>query len=220
MRMILIGPPGAGKGTQAQRLVQQYAIPHISSGDMLRAAVAEGTALGKEADGFMKAGQLVPDEVVIGMVIDRIGKPDAGKGFMLDGFPRTRPQAEALDGALTSSNRRVDRALLIEVPIEDLIGRFAGRRICAAGGHVYNDWFKPPKEWGVCDIDGSELVHRADDAEATVRARMEQQLGPLRDVADYYRGLGILTPVDGTRSIEEVAASLLEALGTPPEAAQ
>jgi adenylate kinase family enzyme len=120
---------------------------------------------------------------------------------------------------VVASGGQVDRALLIEVPIEDLVGRFAGRLICKAGGHVYNEWFKPPREWGVCDVDGSELVHRADDAEATVRARMEQQLGPLHEVADYYRARGILTPVDGLRPIEDVAAALLEALGRPSGAA-
>jgi adenylate kinase len=157
----------------------------------------------------------VPDDLMARLFLARLDRPDAADGAILDGFPRTRPQAEALDAALNESGRHVDRALLIEVPVEDLIGRFAGRLICRAGGHVYNEWFKPPQVWGICDVDGSELVHRADDAEATVRARMEQQLGPLHEVAEYYRARGILTPVDGLRPIEDVAASLLEALGHP-----
>lgn len=217
---ILLGAPGAGKGTQAPLLAARLGVPVVASGDLLRAEVASGSETGRELDAIMRSGELVPDALMARLFLARLDREDAAAGAILDGFPRTRPQAEALDGALTTSDRRVDRALLIEVPIEDLIGRFAGRLICKAGGHVYNEWFKPPREWGVCDVDGSELSHRADDAEATVRARMEQQLGPLHDVADHYRALGILTPVDGTRSIEEVAASLLEAVGAPPAPAR
>ena len=165
-------------------------MPVLASGDLLRAEVASGSdhrARGRRDHALGRA---------------RLGRPhgpalpgptrrdDAAAGAILDGFPRTRPQAEALDEALTGSGRPVDRALLLEVPQEHLIGRFAGRLICRAGGHVYNEWFQPPRVWGVCDVDGSELVHRADDAEETVRARMQQQLGPLHDVADYYRGPG------------------------------
>ncbi len=142
--MILIGPPGAGKGTQAQRLVEQFSIPHISSGDMLRAAVAEGTELGRQADGFMKAGGLVPDDVVIGMVIERIGKPDAAAGFMLDGFPRTRPQAEALDAALAEASVALDRVLLIEVPDGLIVERIVGRRSDPQTGAIYHLKFNPP----------------------------------------------------------------------------
>jgi len=217
---ILLGAPGAGKGTQAPLLAERLGVPVLASGDLLRAEVASGSAIGKEVDGIMRSGELVPDDLMARLFLARLDQPDAVSGAILDGFPRTRRQAEALDKALDESGRPVDRALLIEVPIEDLIGRFAGRIICTAGGHVYNEWFKPPRVWGVCDIDGSELVHRADDAESTVRARMEQQLGPLHDVADYYRAQGILTPVDGLRSIEDVTAALLDALGwtAAPEA--
>ena len=211
---ILLGAPGAGKGTQAPRLSEQLGIPVLASGDLLRAEVARGTEIGREVDAMMRSGELVPDELMARLFLGRLDQPDAADGAILDGYPRTRRQAEALDDALGASGRPVDRALLIEVPIEDLIGRFAGRLICRAGGHVYNEWFKPPQVWGVCDYDGSELVHRADDAEATVRARMEQQLGPLHDVADYYRDRGILTPVNGLRPIEDVTAALLEALGS------
>ena len=211
--VVLLGAPGAGKGTQAPLLARALAVPVLASGELLRTEVATGSDIGRDIDGIMRSGELVPDDLVARLFLARLDQPDATDGAILDGFPRTRRQAEALDAALNASGRPVDRALLIEVPIEDLIGRFAGRLICRAGGHVYNEWFKPPRVWGVCDVDGSELVHRADDAEATVRARMEQQLGPLHDVADYYLTRGILTPVDGLRPIEDVTASLLEALG-------
>ena len=210
---VLLGAPGAGKGTQAPLLSEQLGVPVLASGDLLRSEVASGSDIGREVDAIMRSGELVPDDTMASLFLARLDQPDAATGAMLDGFPRTRRQAEALDVALTASGRPVDRALLIEVPVEQLIGRFAGRLICRAGGHVYNEWFKPPKVWGVCDLDGSELVHRADDAEATVRARMEQQLGPLHDVVDFYRGQGILVAVDGLQSIEAVNASLLDALG-------
>ena len=209
---ILLGAPGAGKGTQAPLLAERLNVPVLASGDLLRAEVASGSVIGREVDAIMRSGDLVPDALMARLFLARLGRDDALGGAILDGFPRTRPQAEALDAALAASGRHVDKALLIEVPIEDLIGRFAGRLICKAGGHVYNEWFKPPKVWGTCDVDGSELVHRADDAEATVRARMEQQLGPLHDVADYYRGKGVLVAIDGLRPIEDVAQSLLDAL--------
>jgi len=212
---ILLGAPGAGKGTQAPLLAASLGVPVLASGDLLRAEAARGTVIGRQVDEIMQSGELVPDELVVRLFLDRLDQPDAASGAILDGFPRTRHQAEALDEALNASGRRVDRALLIEVPIEHLIGRFAGRLICSADGHVYNEWFKPPRVWGVCDIDGSDLVHRADDAEATVRARMEQQLAPLDEVADYYRARGILIAVDGLRPIEDVTASLLAALERP-----
>jgi adenylate kinase len=212
---VLLGAPGAGKGTQAPRLAETLGVPVLASGDLLRAEVASGSDIGREVDGIMRSGDLVSDDVMAALFLARLDQPDAAEGAILDGFPRTRRQAEALDSALRESGRPVDRALLIEVPADHLIGRFAGRLICKAGGHVYNEWFKPPREWGICDVDGSELVHRADDAEATVRARMEQQLGPLQDVTDYYRGQGILIAVDGLQPIEDVTAALLEALGWP-----
>jgi adenylate kinase len=210
---VLLGAPGAGKGTQAPLLSEKLGVPVLASGDLLRAEVASGSEIGSQVDAIMRSGDLVPDDLMAALFLARLDQPDAANGAILDGFPRTRRQAEALDAALKASGRPVDRALMIEVPIEDLIGRFAGRRICKAGGHVYNDWFKPPRVWGICDVDGSELVHRADDAEETVRARMEQQLGPLEDVADFYRGQGILMPVDGLQTIEAVNAALLDALG-------
>jgi adenylate kinase len=210
---ILLGAPGAGKGTQAPRLAERLGVPVLASGDLLRAEVASGSEIGREVDAVMRAGELVSDALMARLFLARLDREDAANGAILDGFPRTRPQAEALDAALAGSGRPVDRALLLEVPEEHLIGRFAGRLICKAGGHVYNEWFKPPKQWGVCDVDGSELVHRADDAEETVRARMQQQLGPLHDVVDYYGERGILTAVNGLQPIEDVTTALLDALG-------
>ena len=207
MRMILIGPPGAGKGTQAQRLVQQYTIPHISSGDMLRAAVAEGTALGKEADGFMKAGQLVPDEVVIGMVIDRIGKPDAGKGFMLDGFPRTRPQAEALDAALTTAGVALDRVLLIEVPDGLIVERIVGRRTDPQTGAIFHLSFNPPPP----EIAG-RLVQRKDDTEEACRARLDKYHSETAPIVPFYEQKGILVRVNGDGPPDQVTRRIVDAL--------
>jgi adenylate kinase len=215
---VLLGAPGAGKGTQAPLLAASLGVPVLASGDLLRTEVASGSKIGREVDEIMRSGELVPDATMARLFLGRLGKADAAGGAILDGYPRTRRQAEALDEALAKSGRQVDRALLIEVPVEDLIGRFAGRLICTAGGHVYNERSKPPRTPGVCDVDGSALVHRADDAEETVRARMLQQLGPLMDVADHYRRQGILVPIDGTRSIDGVAAALLDALGRPAAA--
>jgi adenylate kinase len=212
---ILLGAPGAGKGTQAPILAASLDVPVLASGDLLRAEVASGSDIGRKVDAIMRSGELVPDAMMARLFLARLDHDDAAGGAILDGFPRTRRQAEALDEALAESSRRVDRALLIEVPIEELIGRFAGRLICKAGGHVYNERSKPPGTPGVCDVDGTPLVHRADDAEATVRARMVQQLGPLHDVAEHYRRQGILTPIDGTRSIADVASALLDAVGRP-----
>jgi adenylate kinase len=216
--VVLLGAPGAGKGTQAPLLAKRLGVPVLASGDLLRAEVATGSELGREVQEIMRSGELVPDDTIVRLFLDRLGRPDAAAGAVLDGFPRTRGQAAALDAALAETGRRVDKALLIDVPIEDLVGRFAGRVICRDGGHVYNLRSKPPRAPGVCDIDGSELVRRADDAEETVRARMVQQLGPLEEVVDHYRALGNLATVDGTQSIEGVADDLFAALGVeaPP----
>jgi adenylate kinase len=219
MVAVLLGAPGAGKGTQAPLLARRLGVPVLASGDLLRAEAAGGSDVGREVQEIMRSGELVPDETMVRIFLDRLGRPDAVGGAILDGFPRTRGQAEALDSALAEAGRRVERALLIEVPIEELVGRFAERVICRAGGHVYNLHSNPPRQPGVCDIDGSELVRRVDDAEATVRARMVQQLGPLAEVADHYRSRGVLTAIDGTQSIERVAADLVRALGLPASAA-
>ena len=209
--IVLLGAPGAGKGTQAPALAARLGIPVLASGDLLRTAVAERTALGREADRYMSRGQLVPDETIVRVFLDRLESSDATHGAILDGFPRTRVQAAALDAALDDTGRRVDRAGYIDVPLEDLVTRMANRRICTANGHVYNLVSNPPRVDGVCDLDGSELVQRADDAEATVRARMAQQVPSLLDVVEHYRARGILTTVDGLLGIGAVTEALLAA---------
>ncbi len=210
--VVLLGAPGAGKGTQAPALAARLGIPVLASGDLLRTAVAQHTPLGREADRYMSRGQLVPDDTIVRVFLDRLEAPDAAEGAILDGFPRTRVQAEALDSALVEADRRVDRAGYIDVPLEDLVTRMANRRICTANGHVYNLVSNPPRVAGICDLDGSELVQRADDAEATVRARMAQQVPPLLEVVDHYQAKGILTTVDGRLGIEPVTEALLAAL--------
>ena len=210
--IVLLGAPGAGKGTQGPALAGRLGIPVLSSGDLLRMAVAEHTPLGREADRYMSRGQLVPDDTIVRVFLDRLGAAEAAGGAILDGFPRTRVQAEALDAALAERGRRVDRAGYIDVPTEDLVKRMANRRICTANGHVYNLVSNPPRVDGVCDLDGSELVQRADDAEATVRARMAQQVPPLLEVVDHYRTRGVLTTVDGRLGIEAVTEALATAL--------
>ena len=212
MVIVLLGAPGAGKGTQAPILAEHLGVPVLASGDLLRAVVASGSQLGHEVDAVMRSGQLVADDTIVRIFLDRLGRPDAAAGAILDGFPRTVGQAAALDVALEGSGSRVDAAVYIDVPIEELVGRFADRRICRAAGHVYNLRSNPPLVPGVCDTDGSELVQRADDAEATVRARMLQQLPPLEAVAGHYRDAGRLSTVDGRASIADVTANLLAAV--------
>jgi adenylate kinase len=210
--IVLLGPPGAGKGTQAPAIATRLGIPILASGALLRAAVAAGTPLGREADRYMSRGQLVPDDTIVRVFLDRLEAADAAHGAVLDGFPRTRVQAEALDTALAEAGRRVDRAGYIDVPIEDLVQRMANRRICTANGHVYNLVSNPPARDTVCDLDGSMLVQRPDDAEATVRARMAQQIPPLVDVVDHYRSRGVLTSVDGNLPIDDVTDALIAAV--------
>jgi adenylate kinase len=210
--VVLLGAPGAGKGTQAPILADRLDVPILASGDLLRTEVKSGTDLGREVDAIMQSGELVPDETIVRLFLARLDAADAANGAILDGFPRTRAQAEALDDALAARAKAVDRAVLIDVPVEELVGRFAQRMICKADGHVYNLASNPPALPGICDVDGSELMRRADDAEETVRARMEQQLGPLQDVTDHYRTRGVLATVDGLQPIERVTAELLGVL--------
>jgi adenylate kinase len=186
-------------------------VPILASGDLLRAAVAARTPLGTVADRYMSRGQLVPDDTIVDIFLERLVADDARGGAILDGFPRTLGQAEALDRALAERGSGVDVALYVDVPEDDLVDRMASRRICAANGHVYNIASNPPQVPGVCDLDGSGLVQREDDREETVRARMAQQLPPLRQVVDHYRTTGVLRTVDGLRPIDEVSAALLVA---------
>ena len=211
--VILLGGPGAGKGTQAERIVADFGLPHISTGEMLRAAVAKGTQMGLEAQKYMESGALVPDEVVIGVVRERLAEPDAGDGFLLDGFPRTIPQAEQLDAMLAEAGRAVTHVVLIDVPADELVQRIAGRRSCAGCGKLYNVTFDPPKADGVCDVCGRELVQRADDNEDTVRNRIgvyEDQTAPL---IGYYTERGVLSSAFGGGKLpDEVYAQVQQIL--------
>jgi adenylate kinase len=210
--VVLLGAPGAGKGTQAPILATRLGVPVLASGELLRATVAAGTPLGRAADRYMSRGQLVPDDTIVDIFLERLGADDAAGGAVLDGFPRTRGQAEALDRALAPRGSRVDLALYIDVPTDDLVDRMASRRICAANGHVYNIASNPPLAPGICDLDASPLVQREDDREETVRARMAQQIPPLLEVVDHYRATGVLRTIDGLRPITEVTAGLLAEL--------
>jgi len=213
--VVLLGAPGAGKGTQAHVLAERLGLPRIATGDLFRAAVREGTPRGVEAQGYMERGALVPDEVTVAMLLERLALPDAAGGAILDGFPRTRAQAEALDAALHGRATGVEAALLIDVPVADLLARLSGRWLCAAAGHPYHETADAPRVAGVCDIDGSPLIQRDDDRPEVVRARLEKQLGALGDVVGHYRAAGLLQIVDGSRPIDDVTAALLEALGEP-----
>lgn len=213
MNIIMLGPPGAGKGTQAKMMVEKLGIPQISTGDMLRAAVKEGTELGRKAKEYMDQGKLVPDEVVIGIVKERLSAPDCEKGFILDGFPRTIPQAEALDKVLGELGKGIEYVINVVVPNEDLLTRLTGRRTCRQCGAMYHVVFNPPQKEGVCDKCGGELYQRDDDKEETIIQRLkvyENQTAPL---IEYYRGKGVLYDVDGTGSIQEIFQRILKILG-------
>jgi adenylate kinase len=205
LNLILVGPPGAGKGTQAERLRDDFGTPHIATGDILRAQVKEGTDLGSEANGYMEAGELVPDDVIIGMITERIAEGDARDGFVLDGFPRNEQQAEALKHALEELDRRLTAALLIAVPDEEVVRRLAGRRMCVKNPtHIYHVDFDPPKHAGVCDQDGARLIQRDDDKEETIRRRLEVYHTQTEPLIDYYDREGLLRRFDGRRSPDEV----------------
>ncbi len=215
LNLILLGPPGAGKGTQAERLREDFAVPHISTGDILREQVAEGTDLGKEAKRYMDAGELVPDEVIVGMIIDRIGGGDARDGFLLDGFPRNEAQADALTAALRGLDRQLTAALLIEVPDDELVRRLAGRRVCVKNpAHIYHVEFDPPKHEGVCDQDGSRLIQRKDDSEDTIRNRLEVYHAQTEPLIARYDRAGELRRFDGTREAEEVHTHIRATVAT------
>jgi adenylate kinase len=203
LNLILLGPPGAGKGTQAERLQDDFPLAYVATGDILRAAVKEGTELGQEAKTYMDRGELVPDDVIIGVILDRLAESDTADGFLLDGFPRTAKQAEALDEALSRVDRRLSAALLIDVPEDDIVRRLSGRRICP-NGHVYHVEHNPPKQEGRCDVDGEELRQREDDREETIRKRLEVYRDQTSPLIDYYDERDILHRFDGTRSPTEV----------------
>ncbi|MGR9047890.1 adenylate kinase [Halobacillus litoralis] len=217
MNLILMGLPGAGKGTQAEKIVEKYDIPHISTGDMFRLAIKEGTALGKEAKSYMDKGELVPDEVTIGIVRERLSKPDCKKGFLLDGFPRTIAQAEALENLLTDMEESLDYVLHIDVPKEQLIERLTGRRICPTCGATYHVVFNPPKEDGKCDHDGSELIQREDDQPDTVRKRLEVNVEQSQPLLDFYQEKGYLVSFEGDKDINEVFQDIDQKLGALAE---
>jgi adenylate kinase len=205
LNLILIGPPGAGKGTQAERLRDDFGIPHISTGDILRGQVAQGSELGRKAKRYMDAGELVPDDVIIGMITQRIAEGDARDGFLLDGFPRNIQQAEALGGALSELDRRLTAVLLVEVPDEEVVRRLAGRRVCVKNpNHIYHVDYDPPKHEGVCDQDGARLIQRDDDREEVIRRRLEVYHSQTEPLVDYYDGAGLLRRFDGLRSPDEV----------------
>jgi adenylate kinase len=214
-RIILMGPPGGGKGTQAKRIQERYGIVQLSTGDMLRAAVAAGSPIGKQAKAVMDAGKLVSDEILVGMIAERISQPDCANGFILDGFPRTTPQAEALDNLLAEKHMELDRVVEVAVPDERLIERITGRFTCAKCGEGYHDKFKQPQKTGVCDVCGNtEFSRRADDNAETVKARLKAYHAQTAPLLPYYEKKGLLTVIDGDRSMDVVTADLIKILGT------
>ena len=221
MNLILLGGPGAGKGTQAKKLIDKYGIPQISTGDILRAAVKEGTEMGRKAKEYMDAGKLVPDTVVIGIIKDRLAQPDCKKGFILDGFPRTVPQAEALDKVLAGLGSKIDHVISIAVDEEALVIRLTGRRTCknAACGQMFHIKFTPPKKEMVCDKCGGELYQRDDDNETTVRSRLATYNQATKPLIDYYTKEGLVRPITGVGSIEDIFNKIVIILGHPQSAA-
>lgn len=212
MNLLIMGPPGAGKGTQAEVLVRELAITHISTGDMFRNAIKEGTEMGKKAKEYMDRGELVPDEVVVGMVKDRLSQPDCAKGFLLDGFPRTLPQARALDETLQSMGIKLDGVVNIDVPRERLMARLTGRRVCKNCGASYHILFNPPAEPGKCNACGGELYQRSDDNEEAVANRLDVYEAQTQPLIAYYREKGLLKNINGDQEIKKVLADILASL--------
>jgi adenylate kinase len=213
LNLILLGPPGAGKGTQAERLQEDFPLAYVATGDMLRQAVKDETDLGRKAKEYMDRGDLVPDDVIIGVILDRLSEQDTSDGFLLDGFPRTDKQAQALDEALKKVDRRLTAALLIDVPEDDIVRRLSGRRVCP-NGHTYHVEHQPPKKDGVCDVDGEPLSQREDDREETIRKRLQVYRDQTSPLVEYYDEHDILHRFDGTRSPTEVHDHLRATIAT------
>ena len=213
MKIIMLGAPGAGKGTQAKMIADKYGIPHISTGDIFRANIKNGTELGAKAKTYMDQGLLVPDELVVDLVIDRFKADDCKKGYILDGFPRTIPQAEALDKALTAIGEHVDYAINVEVPDENIVRRMSGRRACVGCGATYHIVFNPTKVEGKCDACGNDLIIRDDDKPETVQKRLTTYHEQTQPLIDYYKNQGILKSVDGTQPMDAVFAAIVDILG-------
>ncbi|MEU9983966.1 adenylate kinase [Streptomyces sp. NPDC050856] len=213
MRIVLVGPPGAGKGTQAAFLAKNLSIPHISTGDLFRANISQGTELGKQAKAYMDAGNLVPDEVTIGMAKDRMEQPDAAGGFLLDGFPRNVAQAQALDVMLDAEGMKLDAVLDLEVEEDEVVKRIAGRRICRNdSAHVFHVTYAPPKAEGVCDVCGGELYQRDDDSEETVRKRLEVYHTQTEPIIDYYKAQGLVVTISALGKVNDVTERAMGAL--------
>jgi adenylate kinase len=212
MKIVMLGAPGAGKGTQAEMIAEKYGIPHISTGDIFRANIKNGTELGKKAKEYMDKGELVPDSLVVDLVIDRIHQDDAKDGYVLDGFPRTIPQAEALDGALAEAGDAVDFAVNVDVPDENIVTRMSGRRACVKCGATYHIKYNAPKTEGVCDNCGSELIQREDDKPETVLNRLSVYHEQTQPLIDYYDGKGIVKNIDGTKDLNEVFDDIIKVL--------
>lgn len=212
MKLVILGPPGAGKGTQAEYIVERYNIPHISTGDIFRENIKNNTELGKEAKSYMDKGLLVPDDLVIALVEDRLNKADAKEGFLLDGFPRTVAQAVSLDSILDKNNDKLTRVINISVDPEILIERAVGRRVCKTCGMTYHVKFNPPKEEGICDKDGTKLIQRDDDTEETVKTRISVYFDQTAPLIDYYRAQNLLVDIDGAKDIDKVFEDIVNGL--------
>lgn len=213
MKVVMLGAPGAGKGTQAKKIAANYSIPHISTGDIFRANIKNGTELGKKAKTYMDQGLLVPDELVVDLVVDRVNQEDCANGYVLDGFPRTIPQAEALTKALAGQGQKLDYAIDVDVPDENIVRRMGGRRACVGCGATYHLEYAPPKQEGICDTCGGELILRDDDKPETVTKRLGVYHEQTQPLIDYYTNAGILKRVDGTVDIDEVFQAITEILG-------
>lgn len=213
MKIVMLGAPGAGKGTQAKMIAEKYGIPHVSTGDIFRANIKNGTELGKEAKQYMDQGKLVPDELTVKILLDRVAQDDCKNGYVLDGFPRTIPQANVLDEALTKLGDKIDYAVNVDVPDDNIINRMGGRRACVACGATYHIVYNAPKTEGICDVCGKELIIRDDDQPETVKNRLKVYHEQTQPLIDFYEGKGVLKSVDGTADMKDVFAAIVEILG-------